>query len=301
MLTSKKHSPAKLEKLVTRVLDEAKSDPRFRAARERDALIKAVCYNQSAIAYSLLTRGAFSDMPDNKGRTALWYAAHWGRDLELIRALVKRGAKLPDDVLVGPVHDGDAKTVQFLINRGANVNCVASFTRYSHQFPQRKILLQEAISNVSTHGICERTARAMRALMSPKKRRATRMHRPNGDPASIPVILIKAGAKLDRLAFLAPPFEGYSRTMLGLAAHCGLAKTVKAMLAAGADVNMKDSWGGTALIDAAHQGHKQIVRILLSAGAKVNATRKDGFTAASIAREHGFGDLADELERHARP
>ena len=301
-LTTKKHSPAKLEKLVTQLLDDAKSEPRFRAARERDALINAICYNQTAIALSLLAHGAFSDLPDNKGRTALWHAAHSGRDLALIRALVQHGAKLPDDVLMGPVQDEDVETVRYLIRRGANVNCVAVFTRYSHQFPQKRNLLTEAISNVEMHEIASRTAIAMRAEMSAKKRRAT-AHKANTgtNGESIPILLIKAGAKPNRLAWENPVFEDYNRTILGLAAHCGLLHTVKAMLSAGADVNLKDTWGGTALIDAARQGHKQIIRILLSAGAKVNVKRKDGFTAASIAREHGFNELADEIERHAHP
>ena len=58
---------------------------------------------------------------------------------------------------------------------------------------------------------------------------------------------------MNRLALTYSIYEGFIHSVLGLAADNGLVKTVKAMLAAGADVNFKDTWGGTALIDAAHR------------------------------------------------
>ena len=65
------------------------------------------------------------------------------------------------------------------------------------------------------------------------------------------------------------------------------------MLAAGADVNQKDTWGGTALFDAAREGHIKVAKLLLAAGAKGNMKRRDGMTPISIARQKGFNDLAD--------
>ncbi len=113
-------------------------------------------------------------------------------------------------------------------------------------------------------------------------------------------MLIKAGANVNRLAFEYSLSEGFIRTTLGLAAHHGLVRTVKAMLAAGADVNQRDTWGGTALFDAAHEGHRQVARVLLAAGARTDLRRRDGATPVSVARERGFAELADEIERYTK-
>ena len=120
------------------------------------------------------------------------------------------------------------------------------------------------------------------------------------DAEAISIMLIKAGADVNRLAFEYARYDGFIRTILGLAAHRGFVRTVKAMLAAGADVNQRDTWGGTALLDAAHEGHREVARVLLAAGAKADIKRRDGATPVSIAREHGFAELADEIERRTK-
>ncbi len=297
--SKKKLSKAEVEKKTQRLLTQARREPRFQAQRESDVLIDAIRYGHSDIAHSLLIHGVDPNSTEPGGRSALWYAAHWGRS-DLIQDLVRRGAGLPDDVLLGPVHDGDVETVRFLIRRGANVNCVATFTRYSYKFPQKRVLLTVAIQNISVLEIAERTGIAMRATRTARWRAAHPAGPPNGDLEAIPIMLIKAGANVNRLAFEYSLYEGFIRTTLGLAAHCGLVRTVKAMLAAGADVNQKDTWGGTPLFDAAHEGHSQVVRVLLAAGAKKDIKRRDGATPASIARERGFVELADEIERHKK-
>ena len=100
LLTKKNLRAAEIKKKVERVLSDARSDPRHRSARERDALIAAIRYGQTQIAQSLLSEGVDPNVPDAKGRTALWYAANYGSgNGSLVRELVRRGARLPDDVL----------------------------------------------------------------------------------------------------------------------------------------------------------------------------------------------------------
>jgi ankyrin repeat protein len=66
-----------------------------------------------------------------------------------------------------------------------------------------------------------------------------------------------------------------NRASLPNAAHLGLTEIVKLLLEKGADVNVEDGDGGTALHRAACMGHEAVARQLLENGADVNARRKD--------------------------
>ena len=55
------------------------------------------------------------------------------------------------------------------------------------------------------------------------------------------------------------------------AAHTGNIEAVKKHLASGADLNTKDSEGGTPLHHAAWNGHKEVAELLIEKGANVNA------------------------------
>ena len=83
------------------------------------------------------------------------------------------------------------------------------------------------------------------------------------------------------------------------AARTGNIEAVRQHLAAGADVNGKDAWGGTPLHYAASGGHKEIVELLIAKGAAVNAKRSDGGTPLDWAEETGFNkETADLLRKH---
>ncbi len=285
--SKRKLSKGEIKKKVAIILKRARQVPRFQKARERDALIDAIRYRHLDVAKALLVEGVDPDSKEPSGRSPLWHAAFWVRS-DLIKDLVNRGATLPDDVLMGPVHEADIEIVRFLIHHGANVNCIAIYTRYSHKFPKKSVLLTEAIQSASR----EMSLAGVFSNQSSARR--------SEDWELIPIMLIEAGAKVNRLAFEYSICDGYIRTVLGLAAHCGLTRTVKAMLAAGADVNQKDTWGGNALHDAAFEGQRKVAKILIAAGANPKCKRKDGATPVSIARDRGFSDLADEIQRHIR-
>ena len=63
-------------------------------------------------------------------------------------------------------------------------------------------------------------------------------------------------------------------------------ETAKLLIGYGADVNMINEYGTTALMAAARHGNKEIVEMLLLRGADVNMACKDGDTALFSAKMH---------------
>jgi ankyrin repeat protein len=79
------------------------------------------------------------------------------------------------------------------------------------------------------------------------------------------------------------------------AARTGHANTVKDMIAAGANVNVKDEHGNTPLLEAARNGHDDVVRALLVAGANMKAKNDDGKTALMLALQNSHEDAVRAL------
>jgi ankyrin repeat protein len=82
------------------------------------------------------------------------------------------------------------------------------------------------------------------------------------------------------------------------AAKRGDVEAVRALIAKGANVNTRTTYGATALHFAADRGHLEVVKALVEAGADVNA--KDDFykiTPATMAMMHKQREVADYLQR----
>lgn len=79
------------------------------------------------------------------------------------------------------------------------------------------------------------------------------------------------------------------------AARTGHAGTVRDMIAAGANVNLKDEHGNTPLIEAARNGHDDVVRALLAAGADAKARNDDRKTALMLAAQNSHEDVVRAL------
>jgi uncharacterized protein len=79
------------------------------------------------------------------------------------------------------------------------------------------------------------------------------------------------------------------------AARTGHAGTVRDMIAAGANVNVKDEHGNTPLIEAARNGHDDVVRALLAAGADAKARNDDRKTALMLAAQNSHEDAVRAL------
>lgn len=74
------------------------------------------------------------------------------------------------------------------------------------------------------------------------------------------------------------------------------------LIAAGADIDARDSYGATALMNAAHLGNAEMVKALIAAGADVNATDELGWSAVHKAvynsdSDTGFPEIIDLLAK----
>lgn len=73
--------------------------------------------------------------------------------------------------------------------------------------------------------------------------------------------------------------------------------SLKALLAANAEINISDDRGNTPLMIAAIDNKPEFVKLLLSKGANVNATNKKGATALSYAKAKGNEEIVKLLEK----
>ena len=164
-----------------------------------------------------------------RGKTALGWAAELGH-LEAVDLLLERGAPLEEDEgdqftpLLIAASKGHTPVVARLISAGANVNAMTNEYR-------------SAISQAAGKGYVE----IVRALAD-------------------------AGAKLES--------DGEAWTPLTAAAGGGQGETVRELLRRGADPNGPSQKTWTPLVMAAYNGRAESIRLLLSAGADPN--RKDG-------------------------
>jgi len=86
-------------------------------------------------------------------------------------------------------------------------------------------------------------------------------------------------------------------TALTLACNMGTTGLVQALIEVGANVNLEGGGGWTPLMEASFFNHANIVELLIRAGAKVNKEGKDGITAFMLARWMCHSQVVEALTR----
>ncbi|KAM6918419.1 KN motif and ankyrin repeat domain-containing protein 4-like [Xenentodon cancila] len=91
------------------------------------------------------------------------------------------------------------------------------------------------------------------------------------------------------------------QTALHLAVRHGRVIMVRLLLSSGADANIQDSQGTTALMFASERGHTHVARLLLERSqSDLTLTDKRGQTALSIAMQGSHTDTVSLLQAHAK-
>ena len=103
-----------------------------------------------------------------------------------------------------------------------------------------------------------------------------------------PDAIFDAGANLDLQ-------DKYGNTALHYAAYCNHTEIAQALIAAGAEKNLQNKSGNTALHWAARDNHTETAQALIAAGAKINLQDQDGNTALHNAAYCNHTEIAQAL------
>jgi|HubBroStandDraft_6_1064221.scaffolds.fasta_scaffold98263_2 ankyrin repeat protein len=213
----------------------------------------------------LLAHGANVDVASKRGRTALFLAAMTDRSAETVRLLLAKGAdpkvtdSLKNSVLAAAAAGNDIESIRLIINARVDVNAA------------NVLGLTPLIISAGNNG----NTRAVQMLLA----QGAQVNAVAPAPFMYPGLAPKAGN---------PQFG--SITALGMAAPFGPPELVKALLDAGAEVNVKDVRGMTPLMMAVGTDHQDpaIIQMLLDHGAKLEPQSILGETAHDWARKIGL-------------
>ena len=86
-----------------------------------------------------------------------------------------------------------------------------------------------------------------------------------------------------------------AKDTIQIATSVGDIDSVKEHLDRGVDVNKKNKYGWTALIESAYSGRIKIAELLIEKGADVNSKTNQGSTALHVSSSRGYKEIAELL------
>ena len=245
-------------------------------------LLHAAAQNQNpAVIQAVLAAGADVNEGDEGGRIALHLAARYNENLEVLEALVAAGSNVREDDNNEwtPLHFASGNNenpaiVEALLAAGANIEEKADdgyrplhlAARYNENPAVAQTLLDAGAELRPSAGFYRNTPLRLAAAS-------------NENPAVVQV-LIDAGAEVNDGDF------GDGDTALHYAARSNEPAMVAALLAAGADLEIRNDDGETPLHFAAGYNEPAMVEALLAVGADLETRNDDGETPLLFAARY---------------
>jgi len=221
---------------------------------DRTALMDACLNGDEKRVTALLEGGASVNARDQSGWTALMDAVEFG-SVRMVRSLLQAGADVNarnrdgEAALMQAIENGKAESAVALVQAGADIN-----------MRDRAGLTPLALAVAKDDSAMARRLLAAGAEIEAKwDEGETALLFAAGKHPAVLGILLEAGANVN-----ATDSEG--NTPLIWAAKCGSANSVKELLAAHADVHIRNRSGATALSVAESQGSTDVVQLLDQAG-----------------------------------
>ena len=258
-----------------------------------------------------------------KRNTFLCVASIKGK-IEIVRALIEAGADINkvDGYKSAPIHyaciKGKINTLRVLIEAGADVNKVDERGRTSlhiasgeGDIPMVNMLI-EAGADVNIVDELSKTKQLSKAIHENNVDKALHLIKETGMTVDdintriggiTPLYRASYGGKIEivRALIEAGADVNIERdinrgTPLHIACFRGHLDIVRALIEAGADVNVaSDTQNDTPLQIASFNGHIDLVRALIAAGADINAVGPNNITALSLAKSRGHTNVVRAL------
>ena len=274
----------------------------------------ACMHKQSDVVSSLINAGADVDALDGNARTPLHHAMEilipsqsTSRTLDQWKWDIKVENRMQDAIKIS-FNDTESvhfkKIVTLLIDAGADPNMRNShgFTplHFASMFWWKDLasLLVKAGGNLNVMDICDADLQDLDDRFEDIRKDSSgytfndphgMQYRPNMNRT--PLILATMSmthAKLEiEAAYVSTEVTGRIKQMLSF------------LIDEGADVNIPDSTGRTALHNASIKGDDKIVKCLIDAGANVGAQDCDGMNALHYASQHGHKKIIQRLMSHS--
>ncbi|KAI0849064.1 hypothetical protein F5Y00DRAFT_236514 [Daldinia vernicosa] len=264
---------------------------------QQDKLLEAFWnYSGGTISPDTLNHSLY-DATDNKKESTVKLL------LEKFKADPNATGEVYGNALTAAAYDGTMEIIQMLLDSGANVNAPEGWALQTaategHHDVVVELLKRGAEVNAFTNSSYFEPGTAIQgACEAGKTGIVSLLLEHNADPNlgggrdAPPIIAAALRAEEDILELLVKAKAhldvhgsgGCPSTPLSLAAAYMPLSSLQLLLDAGADINLPDKDGNTALIEAASKGDEEAVSFLMNGGADIMQSNKDGGNALQLA------------------